>query len=105
MTSLDLNVCCVHLFCCLICYYIYRCPGSTPLHLAAKGGSLDCIRELLAWGADRLQRDASGYILVSEYEFLPLDKISPMMINGFGFPKEEKACCYTQFLISTVNMS
>ncbi|WJX14840.1 RING-type E3 ubiquitin transferase [Trifolium repens] len=38
------------------------CPGSTPLHLAAKGGSLDCIRELLAWGADRLQRDASGRI-------------------------------------------
>lgn len=41
----------------------YRFPGSTPLHLAARGGSLDCIRELLAWGADRLQRDASGYFL------------------------------------------
>ena len=38
-----------------------RCQGSTPLHLAARGGSLDCIRELLAWGADRLQRDSSGY--------------------------------------------
>ncbi|GFS37888.1 hypothetical protein Acr_00g0054590 [Actinidia rufa] len=40
----------------------YGFPGSTPLHLAARGGSLDCIRELLAWGADRLQRDASGRI-------------------------------------------
>lgn len=39
-----------------------RFPGSTPLHLAARGGSLDCIRELLAWGADRLHRDASGYV-------------------------------------------
>ncbi|CAN4119894.1 unnamed protein product [Withania somnifera] len=39
-----------------------RFPGSTPLHLAARGGSLDCIRELLAWGADRLHRDASGRI-------------------------------------------
>lgn len=36
-------------------------PGSTPLHLAARGGSVDCIRELLAWGADRHQRDSSGY--------------------------------------------
>ncbi|GMH12288.1 hypothetical protein Nepgr_014129 [Nepenthes gracilis] len=36
--------------------------GSTPLHLAARGGSLECIRELLAWGADRLQRDGSGRI-------------------------------------------
>ena len=35
-------------------------PGSTPLHLAARSGSLDCVRELLAWGADRLQRDSSG---------------------------------------------
>ncbi|XP_050387958.1 plant intracellular Ras-group-related LRR protein 6-like [Argentina anserina] len=35
-------------------------PGSTPLHLSAIGGSLDCIRGLLAWGADRSQRDASG---------------------------------------------
>lgn len=40
---------------------VYSFPGSTPLHLAARGGSLDCIRELLAWGADRLQRDSSGY--------------------------------------------
>lgn len=39
-------------------------PGSTPLHLAARGGSLDCIRELLAWGADRIQRDSSGYGLI-----------------------------------------
>nr|CAD1828702.1 unnamed protein product [Ananas comosus var. bracteatus] len=37
-------------------------PGSTPLHLAARGGSLDCVRALLAWGADRLQRDAAGRI-------------------------------------------
>ncbi|KAL5991963.1 hypothetical protein ACLOJK_012875 [Asimina triloba] len=36
------------------------CPGSTPLHLAARGGCLDSVRELLAWGADRLQRDSSG---------------------------------------------
>lgn len=36
-------------------------PGSTPLHLAARAGSLDCIRELLAWGAERLQRDDLGY--------------------------------------------
>lgn len=42
----------------------YSFPGSTPLHLAARSGSLDCIRELLAWGADRLQRDASGYFLM-----------------------------------------
>ncbi|CAL5391902.1 unnamed protein product [Camellia sinensis] len=25
-----------------------------------RGGSLDCVRELLAWGADRLHRDSSG---------------------------------------------
>eukprot|EP01018_Ginkgo_biloba_P034050 Gb_13641 [translate_table: standard] len=37
-------------------------PGSTPLHLAARGGCLDCVRELLAWGADRIQRDSSGRI-------------------------------------------
>ncbi|KAG6504154.1 hypothetical protein ZIOFF_036485 [Zingiber officinale] len=36
--------------------------GSTPLHLAAHGGSLDCVRTLLAWGADQLQRDSSGRI-------------------------------------------
>ncbi|KAK9148864.1 hypothetical protein Scep_007621 [Stephania cephalantha] len=24
-------------------------PESSPLHLAARGGSLDCVRELLAW--------------------------------------------------------
>lgn len=52
-------------------FRVCRCPGSTPLHLAAKGGSLDCIRELLAWGADRLQRDASGYISFSS-KFLQL---------------------------------
>ncbi|GMI84077.1 XB3 ortholog 1 in Arabidopsis thaliana [Hibiscus trionum] len=40
----------------------YGSPGSSPLHLAARGGSLDCIRQLLAWGADRLQRDVSGRI-------------------------------------------
>ena len=51
--------------CELINHTIFSCPGSTPLHLAARGGSLDCIRELLAWGADRIQRDASGYSLVS----------------------------------------
>lgn len=39
-----------------VCSY----PGSTPLHFAARGGSLECIRELLAWGADRLQPDAFG---------------------------------------------
>ncbi|XP_074584835.1 E3 ubiquitin-protein ligase XB3-like [Curcuma longa] len=38
----------------------YGFPGSTPLHFAARGGNLDCVRELLARGADRLQRDASG---------------------------------------------
>jgi len=53
---------------------IFSCPGSTPLHLAARGGSLDCIRELLAWGADRLHRDASGYSAVSQLNFLPLRK-------------------------------
>nr|CAB3463662.1 unnamed protein product [Digitaria exilis] len=60
--------------------------GATPLHLAARqgrpvclqvllengaivsaltgsyGGNLDCIRKLLAWGADRLQRDSAGRI-------------------------------------------
>ncbi|KAK1384967.1 hypothetical protein POM88_022702 [Heracleum sosnowskyi] len=40
----------------------YSFPGSTPLHLAARGGSMDFIRELLAWGADRHQRDSSGRI-------------------------------------------
>lgn len=47
---------------CVLCSQIPICshPGSTPLHLAARGGSLDCVRELLAWGADRLQRDSSG---------------------------------------------
>ncbi|KAE8733750.1 putative E3 ubiquitin-protein ligase XBAT31 [Hibiscus syriacus] len=46
-------------------------PGSTPLHLAAKGGSLNCIRKLLAWGADHLQRDASGripYVVALKYK-------------------------------------
>uniref|UniRef100_A0A7N0UN01 RING-type E3 ubiquitin transferase n=1 Tax=Kalanchoe fedtschenkoi TaxID=63787 RepID=A0A7N0UN01_KALFE len=40
----------------------YGFPGSTPLHLAARAGSLDCIRKLLSWGADRMQRDSSGRI-------------------------------------------
>ncbi|PKA61903.1 E3 ubiquitin-protein ligase XB3 [Apostasia shenzhenica] len=39
-----------------------RYPGSTPLHLAARGGCLESVRELLAWGADRLQMDSSGRI-------------------------------------------
>lgn len=34
--------------------------GSMPLHLAARGGSVDCVRMLLARGADRLQLDSSG---------------------------------------------
>ncbi|XVF01052.1 hypothetical protein REPUB_Repub04eG0054400 [Reevesia pubescens] len=42
--------------------YGYIAPGSTHLHLAARRGSLDCIRKLLAWGADRLQRYAFGRI-------------------------------------------
>jgi ankyrin repeat protein len=37
-----------------------RFPGSTSLHLAARSGSLDCTRKLLAWGADRLRRDSAG---------------------------------------------
>uniref|UniRef100_A0A0D6R1N0 RING-type E3 ubiquitin transferase n=1 Tax=Araucaria cunninghamii TaxID=56994 RepID=A0A0D6R1N0_ARACU len=37
-------------------------PGSTPLHFAARGGCLESVRELLAWGADRIQRDSSGRI-------------------------------------------
>ncbi|KAJ3688242.1 hypothetical protein LUZ61_017406 [Rhynchospora tenuis] len=40
----------------------YGFPGSTPLHLAARGGWVDCVRELLAWGADRLHRDSAGRI-------------------------------------------
>lgn len=32
------------------------------LHLAARVGCLDFVRELLAWGVDRIQRDASGRI-------------------------------------------
>ncbi|MED6205848.1 hypothetical protein PIB30_021484 [Stylosanthes scabra] len=32
--------------------------GSMPLHMAARGGSVDCVRMLLAWGADRLQLDS-----------------------------------------------
>ncbi|GAY32487.1 hypothetical protein CUMW_273800 [Citrus unshiu] len=39
---------------------LYQCGGSTPLHLAPRGGSIDCTRKLLAWVADRLHRDASG---------------------------------------------
>ncbi|KAL3683068.1 hypothetical protein R1sor_001090 [Riccia sorocarpa] len=35
--------------------------GSSPLHYAARGGSLESVRELLAWGADRSQRDLIGY--------------------------------------------
>ncbi|XP_051120259.1 putative E3 ubiquitin-protein ligase XBAT31 isoform X2 [Andrographis paniculata] len=42
--------------------YGYGLSNSTPLHMAAKGGCLDCVRELLAWGADRRQQDASGRI-------------------------------------------
>ncbi|KAJ6817793.1 E3 ubiquitin-protein ligase XB3 [Iris pallida] len=40
----------------------YDCPGSTPLHLATRGGCLDRVRELITWGADRLQQDSSGRI-------------------------------------------
>ncbi|MCO5567766.1 hypothetical protein L7F22_021461 [Adiantum nelumboides] len=35
--------------------------GSTPLHFAARGGSIECVKELLAWGADRLQRNSQGH--------------------------------------------
>ncbi|CAM6121588.1 unnamed protein product [Calypogeia fissa] len=35
--------------------------GSSPIHCAARGGSVECVRELLAWGADRNQRDVTGY--------------------------------------------
>ncbi|XP_028088580.1 E3 ubiquitin-protein ligase XB3-like [Camellia sinensis] len=38
----------------------YGFPGIISLHFAVCGGSLDCVRELLAWGADRLHRDSSG---------------------------------------------
>ncbi|KAL9672541.1 hypothetical protein QQ045_028792 [Rhodiola kirilowii] len=48
------------LVCASTCRYGF--PGSTPLHLAARAGSLDCIRKLLAWGADRVQRDSAGRI-------------------------------------------
>ncbi|CAL5421793.1 unnamed protein product [Camellia sinensis] len=40
----------------------YGFPGIISLHFAVRGGSLDCVRELLAWGADRLHRDSSGRI-------------------------------------------
>ncbi|CAL5323030.1 unnamed protein product [Camellia sinensis] len=40
----------------------YGFPGIISLHFAIRGGSLDCVRELLAWGADRLHRDSSGRI-------------------------------------------
>ncbi|GJN08300.1 hypothetical protein PR202_ga26206 [Eleusine coracana subsp. coracana] len=43
-------------------FFFFRFPGSTPLHLAARGGNLDCVRQLLSWGADRLQRDSVGRI-------------------------------------------
>lgn len=36
--------------------------GSTPLQFAAYGGSVDCITELLAWGADRSHRNIAGYV-------------------------------------------
>lgn len=35
--------------------------GSTPLHFAARSGSMECVRELLAWGAERNVRDVNGY--------------------------------------------
>lgn len=35
--------------------------GSTPLHFAARSGSMECVRELLAWGAERNVRDINGY--------------------------------------------
>jgi hypothetical protein len=50
--------------------------------LAARGGSLDCIRELLAWGADRMQRDASGYYLISS--FINLAPLTPSLCNDIG---------------------
>ncbi|PKA48389.1 putative E3 ubiquitin-protein ligase XBOS31 [Apostasia shenzhenica] len=37
-----------------------RCPGSTLLNLAARGGCMESVRELLAWSVDRLQMDSSG---------------------------------------------
>lgn len=52
----------------------FRFPGSTPLHLAARGGWVDCVRELLAWGADRLQRDSAGYF-----------SLFPLFYNSISF--------------------
>ncbi|KAJ7551944.1 hypothetical protein O6H91_06G035400 [Diphasiastrum complanatum] len=36
-------------------------PGSTPLHFAARSESVGCVKELLAWGADRNLLDYKGY--------------------------------------------
>ncbi|XP_072974598.1 E3 ubiquitin-protein ligase XB3-like isoform X1 [Typha angustifolia] len=56
---------CVHILldngalaCALTDKFSYQ--GSSPLHLAARKGCLDSIRNLLAWGADRKQKDSSG---------------------------------------------
>ncbi|XP_016541967.1 putative E3 ubiquitin-protein ligase XBAT31 [Capsicum annuum] len=68
----------------------YCFPGSTPLHLAARAGFLDCIRELLAWGADRVQRDHSGFnrlrILGSLEVFLKQAKISKILWRSSNLP-------------------
>lgn len=69
---------------------IYSCPGSTPLHLAARGGSIDCIRELLAWGADRLQRDSSGYSSIFFHHPFDDGSLSFMylvLLNDFSPPE------------------
>ncbi|KAL0716623.1 hypothetical protein Bca4012_065945 [Brassica carinata] len=69
---------------------LYGSPGSAPLHLAAKSGSIYCVRKLLALGADRLQRDASGYIInhSSPPHFL---KILCYIINQSLFTDKDKA--------------
>ncbi|MCO5554792.1 hypothetical protein L7F22_008327 [Adiantum nelumboides] len=35
--------------------------GSTPLHFAARGGSSECVKELLAWGANRRHKNSHGH--------------------------------------------
>lgn len=76
-----------------------RCPGSTPLHLAARGGSLDCVRALLAWGADRLQRDSSGLIfLITIYKIQSFKLICCLSSDMYEFYTARSFCCIDLYI-------
>ena len=76
-----------------LAFLLISFPGSTPLHLAARGGSVDCIRKLLAWGADRHQRDSSGYCftvflnLYTSKQFVNFQNEFLLIANSLLVPK------------------